>query len=164
LFPERPVEAVPIGHVTNGVHVPTWIAPQMREMFDRHLGPGWLEHADQPETWQAIDAIPDEELWAVRNALRAELVAYVRDRTVVHRLARGEPRWYVEAAERGFDEHALTMGFARRLAGYKRIYLLTMEPQRINQLFDNPSRPLQMVLAGKAHPQDEEGKRSAMGL
>ena len=164
LFPERPVEAVPIGYVTNGVHLPTWIAPRMRELLDRYLGDGWLGHADEPETWNGIDDIADEELWAVRNALRAELVAYVRDRTVVHRLARGEPRWYVEAAEHGFDDQTLTMGFARRLAGYKRIYLLTMESQRVNQLFENTERPVQMVLAGKAHPQDEEGKRSAMGL
>jgi starch phosphorylase len=164
LFPERPVDAVPIGHVTNGVHHPTWVAQPMRELLNKHLGSDWINKQADPETWSGVDSIPDEELWSVRNALRAEVVAYVRDRTIASRLARGEPRWYVEAAEQGFSPDSLTMGFARRLAGYKRIYLLTMDPQRVARLFENDERPVQIVLAGKAHPQDEEGKRSAMGL
>ena len=164
LFPERPVDTVPIGHVTNGVHVPTWIAPRMRQLLDRRLGNGWIDRADDPDTWNDIESIPDEELWAVRNAMRAEFIDFARDRTVANRLARGEPREYVEAAERGLDPHALTIGFARRLAGYKRIYLLTMEPQRAAALLGNAERPVQMVLAGKAHPQDEDGKHSAQGL
>jgi glycogen phosphorylase len=164
LFPERPVDAVPIGYVTNGVHVPTWLAPRMRELLDRYLGPGWTESAEDPDRWRAVDDIPDEELWAVRNAMRAEFVAYVRDRTIANRLARGEPRWYIEAAERGFSPDALTVGFARRLAAYKRIYLLTLEPQRIEEVLSDPKRPVQLVLAGKAHPQDEESKHAAQGL
>lgn len=164
LFPERPVETVPIGHVTNGVHVPTWMAPPMRALLDRYLGEGWMRHADDPATWQGVDAIPDEELWAVRSQLRADFVAYVRERSVAHRLARGEPRWYVEAAEHGFDPEALTVGFARRLAGYKRIGLLTLEPQRVADLLADTAHPVQMVLAGKAHPQDEEGKHSPQSL
>jgi starch phosphorylase len=164
LFPERPVDTVPIGHVTNGVHVPTWIAPRMRALLDKHLGEGWVRHAADPATWQGVDDIPDEELWAVRNQQRAEFVAYVSDRTVAYRLARGDPRWYVEAGEHGFNPNALTVGFARRLAGYKRIHLLTLEPQRVMTLLEKPGQPVQLVLAGKAHPQDEEGKRSAQGL
>jgi glycogen phosphorylase len=164
LFPERPVDTVPIGHVTNGVHIPTWLAPPMRELLDRYLPEGWIHRAADLETWQAVDNIPDEELWAVRTALRTNFVEYVRDRTVANRLARGDALWYVEAAERGFDPSALTIGFARRLAGYKRIYLLTLEPQRVISLLDKPEQPVQLVLAGKAHPQDEEGKRSAQGL
>ena len=163
LFPERPADTVPIGHVTNGVHVPTWMAPRMRELLDRHLGDGWESRAADPETWRGVDDIPDAELWEVRNALRAEFVQHVRERSVANRLARDEPRWYVEAAEHGFDEHALTFGFARRLAGYKRIQLLTLDPQRAASVLENKDRPAQMILAGKAHPQDEEGKHARRG-
>ena len=164
LFPERPADTVPIGHVTNGVHIPTWMAPRTRELLDRHLGAGWEARAADPATWRGVDDIPDAELWDLRNALRAEFVQKVRERSVASRLARDEPRWYVEAAEHGFDEHALTFGFARRLAGYKRIQLLTLDPQRAEAMLENNERPVQMVLAGKAHPQDEEGKRAAQGL
>ena len=164
LFPERPVDTVPISHVTNGVHVPTWTAPEMRRLLDRYLPAGWIEHAADPRTWDAVEAIPDEELWALRNTLRARFVEFVRDRTVATRLARGEPRDVVEAAERGFSPDVLTIGFARRLATYKRLYILTMEPHRVATLIGSEERPMQLVLAGKAHPNDEEGKRSAQGL
>jgi starch phosphorylase len=164
LFPERPVDTVPIGHVTNGVHVPTWLAPRMRDLLDGYLPRGWMEHADDPGMWEGVDNVPDDELWAARNALRAAFIDFARDRTIANRLARGEPRDYVEAAERGLDPNTLTIGFARRLAGYKRIYLLTMEPQRAAALLANEERPVQLVLSGKAHPQDEEGKHSAQGL
>jgi len=136
----------------------------MRALLDRHLGAGWERRAADPETWRGVDDIPDEELWEVRNAMRAEFVEMVRARSVASRLARDEPRWYVEAAETGFDEHALTFGFARRLAGYKRIHLLTMDSQRALNLLENKERPVQIVLAGKAHPHDEEGKHAAQGL
>jgi starch phosphorylase len=164
LFPERPVETVPIGSITNGVHVPTWVATPMRELLDRHLEPGWIAHADDPTVWSGIDRISDEDLWALRNQLRGAFITFVRERTVSDRLARGDARWYVEAAERGFSDQVLTIGFARRLAGYKRIGLITMEPQRIQNLMQDTEHPVQLVLAGKAHPQDEEGKRSAQGL
>ena len=164
LYPERPPDAVPIGYVTNGVHLPTWLDPAMRGLLDRHLGPDWVGRADDPAVWQGIEAIPDEELWAVRNTMRAAFVAYARDRTVANRLARGEGSAYVEAAEHGFDAGALTIGFARRLAGYKRIGLLTLDPHRVAELIADSAHPIQLVLAGKAHPQDEEGKHSAQAL
>ncbi len=164
LFPERPVDTVPIGHVTNGVHVPTWMAPAMRALLDRHLDDGWVTRAADPETWAPVDTIPDEELWALRCRLRAEFVEYVRDRSVATRLARSENREMVAAAERGYSPDALTIGFARRLATYKRLYLLTLEPQRVAALISNTERPMQLILAGKAHPNDEEAKRSAMGV
>jgi starch phosphorylase len=164
LFPERPVDTVPIGHVTNGVHIPTWMATPMRELLNRHLGADWIRHADDPATWAPVDDIPDGELWALRNQLRADFVEYVRDKSVATRLARSEDRELVAAAERGFSADALTIGFARRLATYKRLYILTMEPQRVADLLSNPDHPMQLVLAGKAHPNDEDGKRSAQGL
>jgi len=164
LFPERPVDTVPIGHITNGVHVPTWVAPATRALLDRHLEKGWVTRAADPQTWAAIEDIPDAELWALRCRLRAEFVEYVRDRSVATRLARSENREMVEAAERGYSADALTIGFARRLATYKRLYLLTVEPQRVAKLIANEARPMQLILSGKAHPNDEEGKRSAQGL
>ncbi|HEY8755143.1 MAG TPA: alpha-glucan family phosphorylase, partial [Candidatus Dormibacteraeota bacterium] len=164
LFPERPVDTVPIGHVTNGVHVPTWMAPATRALLDRHLADGWITRAADAETWAAVEEIPDAELWALRCRLRAEFVEYVRDRAVATRLARSEDREMVAAAERGFSADALTIGFARRLATYKRLYLLTLEPQRVSRLITDRARPMQLILAGKAHPNDEEGKRSAQGL
>jgi glycogen phosphorylase len=164
LFPERPVDTVPIGHITNGVHVPTWMAPATRALLDRHLEKGWVTRAADPRTWAAIEDIPDAELWALRCRLRAEFVEYVRDRSVATRLARSENREMVEAAERGYSADALTIGFARRLATYKRLYLLTVEPQRVAKLIANEARPMQLILSGKAHPNDEEGKRSAQGL
>jgi starch phosphorylase len=164
LFPDRPVEAVPVDHVTNGVHLPTWMALPMRRLLDRHLGEGWTERADRPETWAPVDDIPDAELWEVRNRMRADFVDVARDQTVANRLARNDPREYVEAAEHGFRSDVLTIGFARRLATYKRLFLLTMDPHRVGELLSDQERPMQMFLAGKAHPNDEEGKRSPQGL
>jgi glycogen phosphorylase len=164
LFPERPVDTVPIGHVTNGVHVPTWMAPATRALLDRHLADGWMTRTADPDTWAAVDDIPDADLWALRCRLRADFVEYVRDRAVATRLARSEDGEMVAAAERGFSADSLTIGFARRLATYKRLYLLTLEPQRVATLISDEARPMQLILAGKAHPNDEEGKRSAQGL
>jgi starch phosphorylase len=164
LFPERPAETVPVSHVTNGVHVPTWMADPMRGLLDRYLGAAWIERAADPATWEGISAIPDAELWEVRNAQRAALVQMVRERTVANRLARNDSRELVESAETGFSESALTIGFARRLATYKRLYLLSMQSNRIRDLLRDPGRLVQLFVAGKAHPNDEEGKHSAQGL
>ena len=164
LFPERPAETVPISHVTNGVHVPTWMGRPMRRLLDRHLGEGWVERTSDPSTWDAVERIPDAELWEVRNRMRAALVEAARDRTVANRLARSDPRSAVEAAERGFSDTALTIGFARRLASYKRLYILTMDPQRLRSLVTDTARPVQLFVAGKAHPNDEESKHSPQSL
>jgi len=163
LWPDRALDDVPIGHVTNGVHLPTWIGGPMRALLDRHLGDGWLEHAADPGTWAGVDGIPDEELWAVRSAQRADLVAYVRTRSVTDRLGRDEPRGYVEAAAGSFDPDALTIGFARRLATYKRLHLLVQDAARALALLSD-GRPVQLVLAGKAHPRDDDGKRMVQHL
>ena len=150
LFPERPVETVPISHVTNGVHVPTWMAPAMRHLLDKHLGSKWIHHASNPRTWDGIDDIPDAEIWGVRNQLRSNFIDFARDRVVANRLARSESLEFVEAAEHGFDRRVITFGFARRLATYKRLYLLTMEPDRVLRLIEDERRPMQLFLAGKA--------------
>jgi starch phosphorylase len=163
LWPERATAEVPIGHVTNGVHVPTWLGGPMRELLDRHLGAGWLERAGDAATWTAVDAIPDDELWAVRCAQRSELVDYVRSRSVTDRLGRDEPRSYVEAAAGAFDPGVMTVGFARRLATYKRLHLLVHDSGSALALLSN-GRPIQLVLAGKAHPRDDDGKRMVQHL
>ena len=163
LWPDRAVEEVPIGHVTNGVHVPTWLGGPMRALLDRHLGEGWIEHAADPATWAGVDAIPDEELWAVRSEQRAALVDYVRVKSVTDRLGRDEPRGYVEAAAGSFDPDTLTVGFARRLATYKRLHLLVQDADRALALLGN-GRPVQLVMAGKAHPRDDDGKRMVQHL
>jgi glycogen phosphorylase len=163
LWPRRPVGNVPIAHVTNGVHIPTWIGNPLRELFNRYLGEDWLSHDDDPHIWERVDEIPDEELWDARERQRADLVEFVRARSIADRLARSDVREYVSAAARGFSPEVLTIGFARRVATYKRIDLLTRDPEWTLALLGGP-QPVQVVLAGKAHPRDEDAKRVLQGL
>jgi glycogen phosphorylase len=157
MWSDRTVDEVPITYVTNGAHLPTWLGKPMRALLDKHLGEGWLTRATDPATWAPVDAIPAAELWAVRREQRAQLIEYVRHRAVTDRLARDETRAYAEAAER-FDPDVLTIGFARRLATYKRLNLLLQDAERAIRLIGG-ARPIQVLLAGKAHPRDEGGKR-----
>jgi glycogen phosphorylase len=157
LFAGRAVEEVPISHVTNGVHVPTWLHGPMRELLDRHLGDGWLSRADRAATWEPVRDIPAAELWAARCAARKQLVAMIAQRAVGDRLRRGESLDYAEAIGGGFDANRLTIGFARRLATYKRLHLVAMLPERALALIGG-ERPVQFVFAGKAHPDDTAAK------
>jgi starch phosphorylase len=159
MWPDSRVEDVPIGHVTNGVHVPTWTAPEMQDLLDRYLPRDWRRRASEPEVWAAIDDIPDEELWEVRCLLRQRLVRFVRERSVLDRLGRGEAVSYAEAASELWDDDVITLGFVRRIATYKRLYLLTSDPDRGLRLLAGP-KPVQLAIAGKAHPQDDEAKRT----
>jgi starch phosphorylase len=136
----------------------------MRELLDRHLGEGWIERAADPDTWAGVDGIPDEELWEVRNRQRSELVDWVRRKSIADRLARSEPREYVEAAAHAFSPDVLTIGFARRLATYKRLNLLAEHIDQAIDLLDGGERGVQLLLAGKAHPRDDDGKRMVQGL
>ncbi|MEO8602808.1 MAG: alpha-glucan family phosphorylase, partial [bacterium] len=149
---------IPITHVTNGVHTTTWMADAMQRLLDRYLRPDWRHHIADPATFAPIDNIPDGELWAVRCELRRQLVDLVRERSVLDRSSRGEAPEYVEAAARQFDVNSLTIGFARRVAAYKRLYLLVRFPERGGHLLSDGPTPIQMVIAGKAHPADNEGK------
>jgi len=158
LWPELAVDQVPIGYVTNGVHVPTWIGAPIRELLDRHLGEGWMAHAAEPDTWAAVDQISDDDLWAARERQRTDLVEQVRARSATERLLRGDARDYVDAAATAFGPRTLTIGFARRVATYKRLHLLTSDPDWTLQLLGG-EHPVQVVLAGKAHPRDEEAKK-----
>jgi starch phosphorylase len=158
LFGDPSTDGVPITHVTNGVHLPTFLSTPMRALLDRHLGDGWLARASDPETWAPVEAIPDEELWAARNEARRLLVDYVRTKSIQDRLLRGADPETVKAVAETFAEDTLTLGFARRIATYKRLSLLTYDPERVRRIFaDGP--PLQMVVAGKAHPLDDNAKR-----
>jgi starch phosphorylase len=160
LWAGRPAAEVPISHVTNGVHTTSWMAGPMQQLLDRYLGPEWRAHLCDSATWEGLDRIPNAELWEVRCQLRRELVELVRQRSILDRLSRGEGLDYVEAAARVFDPATLTIGFARRVAAYKRLYLLVRFPDRGSNLLDDGTTPIQLVVAGKAHPQDNEGKQT----
>jgi starch phosphorylase len=164
LWRERAESEVPIGHVTNGVHTSTWMAAPMQALLDQHLGPEWRRREADPALWEGVAGIPDEELWEVRCRQREALVAFTRERSIHDRLARGEAPDYVEAAARVFDPAAFTIGFARRVATYKRLYLLTRFRERGLHLIFNEPMPIQMIVAGKAHPQDYEAKGTLRGL
>ena len=159
LFPENPIEQVPITHVTNGVHAPTWIAPLIRSLYEKHIGPDWAERLRDRANWrQAIGQVPDEELWAAHLLLKERLIAFIRQRSLLARASRSETQQYTEAARNMFEPSVLTIGFARRVAGYKRWNLLLKDPQRLLKIINSADRPVQFVFAGKAHPQDQEAK------
>ncbi len=159
LWPEGAVEQVPITHVTNGVHAPTWIAPLLRSLFEKHIGSDWQARLQDRAAWaQAVRQIPDEELWATHLLLKDRLVAFIRQRSLTARLNRGESSESTEAARDMFEPGALTIGFARRVAGYKRWNLLLKDPERLRRIINSADCPVQFVFAGKAHPQDQEAK------
>jgi glycogen phosphorylase len=164
MWPDRDVEDVPITSVTNGAHIPTWVGGPMRELLDKHLGEGWTDRAVDPATWDGLDAIPDAELAAARSAQRRELVDVVRERSVMDRLGRGDTAEYVRAAVNALDPEYLTIGFARRVATYKRLDLLLRDVDQALALLGDESRPVQLILAGKAHPKDDDGKRLVQRL
>ncbi len=155
LFPGVGPEETPIGSVTNGVHGPTWVSPEINDLFTRHLVPSWPE-ADAT-TWAQIDGVPDDELWRVKEQGRSRLVGFVRGRLRSQALAKG-PDADVSWCEEALDPRILTIGFARRFATYKRADLLLSQPERLEHLLLSPDQPLQLVFAGKAHPADDNGK------
>jgi starch phosphorylase len=159
LYPGRPEDEVPIGHITNGVHVPTWLAPQMARLYDRHLGPHWQEQSGQSSTWEHIEEVDDGELWETHLSLKSSLIEFVRQRAMEQAEARGETRDRVLSLGRVLSPDALTIGFARRFATYKRANLILTDLERLGGMVNDPKRPVQFVFAGKAHPRDEPGKR-----
>jgi starch phosphorylase len=158
LYPGRPEDAVPIGHITNGVHVPTWLAPQMFRLYDRHLGTGWKEHSGAP-IWEGIENVDDGELWETHLSLKSRLLQFVRHRAVEQAQHRGEPAETLQRLARVLSPDALTIGFARRFATYKRANLILADIEKLAVMVNDPKRPVQFVFAGKAHPRDEPGKR-----
>ncbi|HEU4870675.1 MAG TPA: alpha-glucan family phosphorylase, partial [Pyrinomonadaceae bacterium] len=160
LWPDKKLEEIPITHITNGVHAPTWISPLLRYLFEKYVGQDWHEQLRDRGRWEnSVARVPDEELWIAHSLLKQRLIAFVRHRSVLSRKAAGERADYVEAARTVFNPQALTIGFARRVAGYKRWNLILSDQERLLRLIDSEDRPVQFVFAGKAHPQDEGSKR-----
>ncbi|MCC7519733.1 MAG: alpha-glucan family phosphorylase [Verrucomicrobiae bacterium] len=159
VWPEAPIHEVPIGSVTNGIHVQTWLAPEMRALYDRCLGKGWPYRIHDPEMWRRVSDISDQDLWETHALLKRRLVEFVRERIRTVRQRLGEPPDRVRAAATLLDPEILTLGFARRFATYKRAALLFQDFERLKAILNRPDRPVQIIMAGKAHPRDEAGKR-----
>ena len=159
LFRNKLEDDVPIGHITNGVHVPSWLAPQMFRLYDRHLGTDWHQRSSEAKIWLGIENVDDGELWETHLNLKSQLIEFVRRRAVDQAERRGEPRETLQRLERVLSPDALTIGFARRFATYKRANLILTDIERLASMVNDPNRPVQFVFAGKAHPLDEPGKR-----
>lgn len=158
MWPGAPVEEVPITHITNGVHTGTWLAPDLRRLYARYLQDDWLEEIDDSATWQGLASAPDSELWEVHNRCKVRMVEFVRDRVESQYTRHGEGPRRLAEAQTLLDPNALTLGFARRFATYKRATLIFRDLERLTRILTDPERPVQIVFAGKAHPQDEPGK------
>jgi len=158
LWPHHREDEVPVGHITNGVHVRTWLAPAMQELYSRHFGSDWLDHLPDPQMWARIEKVLDAELWETHRTLKASLVSFVRREVAAQRRRDNYSDDLVAAAESALDPEALTIGFARRFATYKRANLIFSDPARLRRLLLDPARPMQLVFSGKAHPADRPGQ------
>jgi starch phosphorylase len=159
VWTQYPVEDVPIGAVTNGVHAPTWVAEDIGQLNDRYLGPNWREDPDCTRTWGQAMNIPDAELWRTHERLRARLIDFARMRLRKQLEAQGARRKELQHADEVLNPEALTIGFARRFATYKRANLLLKEQDKLLRLIADKKRPIQFIFAGKAHPADNGGKQ-----
>jgi starch phosphorylase len=160
LYPGKPADAVPIGHITNGVHVPSWLAPQMKRLYDTHLGVGWnFSGAGAARNMDEVENIDDGELWETHLSLKTQLLTFIRHRAREQSERRGESPEVLQKLSKALMPDALTIGFARRFATYKRANLLLADMQRLAAMINDPKRPVQFLFAGKAHPHDEPGKR-----
>jgi len=158
LYPELPEHEVPISSVTNGVHVQTWISRDMATLFDRYLDPAWRNDESTQEAWRGIDRVPDAELWRTHERRRERLVAFCRERLKQQLIHRGASPSEIASADEVLNPDALTIGFARRFATYKRATLLFRDLDRLRGIINHPERPVQFIFAGKAHPHDHGGK------
>jgi starch phosphorylase len=148
-----------IEYITNGIHIPTWIDPRIADLFNRYLGSDWPEHHDSPSLWELVEDIPDFELWMIHRLLKMSLIAVMQERARL--------RWVEDKADPSiilasgvmFDPSALTIGFARRFASYKRATLILSDQDRLKRILNHPHKPVQFVFAGKAHPSDDLGKQ-----
>lgn len=154
VWPEVPQGDVPITHVTNGIHTLTWLSPRIKELFDKYLLPDWKNRIYSCSTFEGIENIPDDELWSIHMELKHKLITFVRDRLKAQKLANGESLEAIRQVEHFLDPNALTIGFARRFATYKRANLIFRNLARIQNILNNPQRPVQIIFAGKAHPAD----------
>ena len=158
LWPDLPVEQVPIGSITNGVHLPTWVSSEIGSHFRRRFGPHWLEDHDDPAPWEGVASIPDSDLWAAHVRLKTKLLNFARERARQKWLQGGASAQQLVGLGCFLNPGYLTLGFARRFATYKRATLILRDRERLSRILVNSKRPIQILFAGKAHPVDEEGK------
>jgi starch phosphorylase len=158
LWPARSEEDVPIGHITNGVHVLSWLAPQMYQLFETRLGQAWPTRMVHPDIWERISEIDDGEFWETHQSLKMRLIRFVRRRLQLQseRMGRRETLKHIDQI---LDPDVLTIGCARRFATYKRGDLILSQPERLARLIEDTRRPVQIIFSGKAHPRDDDGKR-----
>jgi starch phosphorylase len=154
-----PVDEVPITSITNGIHAKTWVSHEMGELFDRYLGPGWENSPDDQAVWERVDEIPDSELWRTHERRRERLVDFARKRLYNQYKARGASSAELRVCNEVLDPEALTIGFARRFATYKRGALFLRDKERLRNIILKADRPVQFIIAGKAHPADNAGKQ-----
>lgn len=159
LYPDRSVEKVPIGYITNGVHARTWTAPLIADLYAQYLQQDWASQITDAHMWAKVDKIPQQELWQRHVQLKECLIAYTRSQVQQARVNRGESPQAIASAENLLNPNVLTIGFARRCSAYKRWDLIIHDPERARRIFSNSERPVQIIFAGKAHPADEESKR-----
>jgi starch phosphorylase len=159
LWPWRVEEEIPIGHITNGVHVDSWLAWQMKQLYDRFFPVDWTSRIGEPEVWQRIHDVDPGEVWETHHGLKNLLLAFVRRRVSRQCRRRGESDDVVEAARNILDPNILTIGFARRFATYKRADLILTDLDRLSAIINDRQRPIQIIFCGKAHPADEPGKQ-----
>lgn len=158
MWPGVPVDEVPIDAISNGFHARSWISHDMAGLFDRYLGPRWISEPANQTIWERVDRIPDEELWRTHERRRERMVAFARRRLAKQLEQRGVSPVEVAQAAEVLHPDALTIGFARRFATYKRATLIFRDPERLARLLRDPDRPVQIIFAGKAHPHDDSGK------
>ncbi len=158
MYPRLPKDEVPIGYVTNGIHVETWTSREMGTLYDRYLDPSWREDPTNRDTWAQVERIPDAELWRTHERRRERLVAFCRVRLRLTMELRGSTQSELETAEEVLNPDALTIGFARRFATYKRATMLFHDLDRLSRILNHPDRPVQLIFSGKAHPHDIPGK------
>ncbi len=158
VWPERPEDEIPITHVTNGIHIPSWISIENSLLFDRYLGPQWHVRYRDSEIYKQIDDIYDEELWRAHEMSRSRLIRTCRELMIKHFGRRNSPKSLMEEVASVLDQGVLTIAFARRFATYKRANLILHDPRRFEKILKSEKHPVQIIIAGKAHPRDEQGK------
>ena len=158
IWPTVPEQEIPISHVTNGIHTRSWLCNEIARLYERYLGPRWHEEPTNKALWDRVELIPDAELWRSHERMRERLVGFVRNRLRRQLEKRGANRAWIKEASQVLDPEALTIGFARRFATYKRAGLIMRDPARLGRILNDPQRPVQLIFAGKAHPKDHPGK------
>ncbi len=158
IYKPIPLEEVPIGAITNGVHTKSWLAPELAALYSQHLGDNWQEHISEEDTWNNVANIPDDTLWEVHRHLKTKMIEFVRQNIKEQKKRNREPIKKIMEVDNYLSPDVLTIGFARRFATYKRATLLFKDKQRLIRLINDPERPVQIIFAGKAHPADQAGK------